>query len=115
MEPRTRQEWAVWVRKSEASELSISDFAARNGVSRSALYRWRGKLGVSVSGQRAPKPSPSLSFVRLDPSSPSLPSSSTTSPPLEVALANGRVIRVPPVFDEASLARLLNVVEGLPR
>ena len=115
MEPRTRQEWAVWVRKSEASELSISDFARKNGVSRSALYRWRGKLGVSVSGQRAPKPSPSLAFVRLDPSSPSLPSSSTTSPPLEVALANGRVIRVPPVFDEASLERLLNVVEGLPR
>ena len=112
MEPRTRQEWAVWVRKAEASELSISDFAARNGVSRSGLYRWRGKLGVSVSGQRAPKPSPSLAFVRLD---PLLPSSSTTSPPLEVALANGRVIRVPPVFDEASLARLLNVVEGLPR
>ena len=111
MKPTTRQEWAVWVRKAEASELSISDFASKNGVSRSALYRWRGKLGVSASGQRAPKASP-LAFVRLD---PSLPSSSTTSPPLEVALANGRVIRVPPVFDEASLARVLNVVEGLPR
>jgi len=111
MKPTTRQEWAVWVRKAEASELSISVFARNNGVSRSALYRWRGKLGVSVSGQRAPKASP-LAFVRLD---ATVPSSSTTSTPLEVALANGRVIRVPPVFDEASLARLLNVVEGLPR
>lgn len=111
MKPTTRQEWAVWVRKAEASELSISDFSRKHGLSRSALYRWRGKLGVSVSGQRAPKASP-LEFVRLD---ATVPSSSTTSPPLEVALANGRVIRVPPVFDEASLARVLNVVEGLPR
>ena len=111
MKPTTRQEWAVWVRKAEASELSISDFSRKHGLSRSALYRWRGKLGVSVSGQRAPKASP-LAFVRLD---ATVPSPSTTSPPLEVALANGRVIRVPPVFDEASLARVLNVVEGLPR
>jgi transposase-like protein len=88
MKPTTRQEWAVWVRKAEASELSISDFARKNGVSRSALYRWRGKLGVSVSGQRALKASP-LAFVRLD---ATVLSSSTTSPPLEVALANGRTI-----------------------
>jgi transposase-like protein len=61
MKPTTRQEWAVWVRKAEASELSISDFSRKHGLSRSALYRWRGKLGGSVSGQRAPSIHPATS------------------------------------------------------
>lgn len=111
MEPRSRQEWSSWVRKAEASGLSIAVFAAQHGVSRSGLYYWRRKLREPTP--RTGKPSRPLAFVRLVPAAPS--SSPSSCAPLEVALANGRVIRVPPAFDETSLARLLNIVEGLPR
>jgi hypothetical protein len=43
-------------------------------------------------------------FVRLD--------APVTSELIEVALDNGRVIRVPPAFDDAVLARVLTVAES---
>ncbi len=114
---------------------SIAAVADRNGVCRSLLYTWlrlarEGKMpGISMT----PQPAASFVPVRIEPSAKRLPSSppvlvSAPSPGpdagprapsrgrqpalVEIALTNGRVIKVDECIDPAALARLVAALDG---
>lgn len=103
----TRVEWAARVGRWEASGLSAAAFAERAGISAKSLVWWRWKLR---SLPQAPAPA-ALNFLpvrvvdtRARPAG--------AGRPIEVALPNGRVVRVPPEFDAAELERVLAIASG---
>jgi len=108
---------------------TIAAAADRNGVCRSLLYTWlrlarEGRLpGVSIN----PPSAASFVPVRIEPcmrSAPSEPSSPATpeSPPaaaprrrtsvVEIALGNGRSLKVEDSIDPTTLARLVVALDG---
>ena len=102
---------------------TVSAVADRNGISRSQLYAWKklalegGIPGVSVRGE----PKPLFVPVRIEtvPASPagSLAASAPACPQrqpsvIEIALRNGRVVRVAEGIDPVKLARLVAALDG---
>jgi transposase len=112
---------------------TLTDVARRHSVSRSQLYTWRRELkrhGALRPPEAAegrpvfvPVAPPLLPAPEVEPGPPGdvvseasaaagcespEPSSST----IEIALSNGRRLCVPPGIDDATLARLIRVVEG---
>ena len=80
-----------------ASGLSVSAFAAREGLDGQRLYRWRRQLsGASRAVQATP------GFVEIRPAQPE---------PVEVLLRSGRVLRVSESISPAALERLVVVLE----
>lgn len=108
MARESRKAWARRVARWSKSGLSRDAFAAREGVKPARLAWWRWYL-ASGSG-RAATPAllkPEVTFVEVE--------SEAVEPRererIEVALANGRVVRVPPVFVDAELVRVLAAAE----
>ena len=115
----TRAEWTERVKRWKRSGLSAAEFARREGLKAKQLHWWNWKLGASDS---APAPDePRFLPVRVV-SAPARAAASstpaalvTTSPSwpgataIEIALPNGRLVRVPPGFDPATLERVLAI------
>jgi transposase len=113
----TRAEWTEQVKRWKRSGLSAAEFGRREGLKAKQLHWWSWKLGTSDA---APQPAePRFLPVRVVSSSAPAPSSPAalvmTSPPgsaamaIEIALPNGRLVRVPPGFDPATLERVLAI------
>ena len=105
----SRAEWAKRVERWYRSGLSADAFAAREGLKAKQLYWWRWKLRSSASEVSRP-----LSAPRRVEFLPVRVVDSTTAPagassPIEIALANGRVVRVAAGFDAATLGRVLAI------
>ncbi len=99
----TRAEWAERVERWERSGLSAEKFARREGYKPKQLYWWRWKLradGPSRSSPSGEAPSFLPVHVVTD-ASPIAPE------PIEIALPKGRVVRVRPGSDPATLERVL--------
>jgi transposase len=82
----------------------VAAFAARERVEAKRLVWWRWKLRSS-----SPPPSAAaIDFlpVRVVDARPS------PAGPIEIALPNGRVVRVPAGFDSAELERVLAIAAG---
>src|SRR5580765_921327 len=77
----------------ERSGLALSEFAAREGLDRKRLYRWRAQL------RRVP------TFVEITPA----PAASSR---IEVVLRSGHIVRVAEGFGQETLRRLLEILEG---
>ena len=121
---------------------TVTDVARRHAVSRSQLYTWRRDLkrhgalrpvepsdgrsvfvpvappplpapmtGPEPAGMTAPEPMPDPSACsgRAGADVAGVPD---TAAAVEIALANGRWLRVPPGLEEAALARLIRIAEG---
>ena len=86
-----------------ASGLSLPAWCRQEGVGYERVRRWRSQLD---SEPRCPQASALLPVHVLETERPA------DGPGFELELARGLRLRVPPHFDEASLARLLRVVEG---
>ncbi len=116
----TRAEWSERVKRWKRSGLSGAEFAQREGLKAPQLYWWTWKLGASdpapaaadeprflpvrvVGSPAAASPRPEAALVK--------PSSSWGSPVglIEIVLPNGRLVRVPPGFDPATLERVLSI------
>ena len=95
------QEWRRWIAQWRASGLSVRDFCDRHGLAAPSFYAWRRRLQ-----QHAADP-PAVVPVQVVADAP--PAQATT---LEVVLADGRVVRVVPGFDAATLRQLLTALEG---
>jgi transposase len=95
----TRSEWMERVKRCERSGLDAAEFARREGLKAERLSWWRWKLR---SSEPSLPPEPRFLPVRVKTSS--LPPEAT---PIEIALANGRVVRVRPGFDPTMLERVL--------
>ncbi|WP_437677709.1 IS66 family insertion sequence element accessory protein TnpA [Sorangium sp. So ce131] len=101
----TRAEWAERVERWERSGLSAHKFARREGYKPKQLYWWRWKLRAEGSSQ--PSPPSSTEGPRFLPVHVVADASAVATEPIEIALPNGRVVRVRPGFDPATLERVL--------
>jgi transposase len=99
---------------------TVAGVADRHGVARSQVYGWlrkarAGKLpGISVSSAACTAFVP----VKLEehaaplPAPPSAPASRRRVPVVEIALGNGRTLKVDEEIDPALLARLAAALDG---
>jgi transposase len=102
----TRAEWSKRVDRWRKSGLSAEEFAEREGFKSKQLVWWRWKLRSSPPAP--PPPPPELRFLPVHVvDTPVQAAGSGAS--LEIALPNGRVVRVPPGFEPAMLKRVLAV------
>jgi transposase len=103
----TRDDWAERVGRWQRSGLDAEQFAEREGVKPKRLDWWRWKLRSSSP----PPPAPELRFlpVHVVDSASRPPEAGVT---LEVVLPNGRVVRVAPGFDPATLESVLSIASG---
>ena len=99
---------------------SVSEVAERHGVSTASIYLWRRQAREGTGGT-APKPqgrshppSPvTLVPVRIAPAPEAAASSHPTrAERIEIALANGRILRVCEGIDPLKLARLVAALES---
>ena len=121
MTRQTRAQWLKRVRRWAKSGLDAEAFAAQEGIEARTLVWWRWRLGMGpragvlpAVGEHVESTTPTFLEVALRPAAAaarvvSLPD--TTSEALEVHVGGHRVV-VRPGFDEASLRRLLSVLEG---
>ena len=109
----TQQEWLDRVTRWQSSGLDLDAFAALEGIASKRLRWWLsnpGRLGLNAPFVNSTvTASTAHSFVQLEAPAPLEP-----APWLEV-VANGRVVRVPPGFDEQTLMRILSIIDGGPR
>jgi hypothetical protein len=101
----TRAEWSERVRKWERSGLEIAEFARREGLKPTLLGWWRWNLQSTKPGATAPTAEPRFLPVHVVASTPP-----RGPAPIEIALPNGCIVRVPPGFDPATLERVIAIV-----
>lgn len=101
--------WQRLLAQWSASGLSQAEFCRRRGIQAVTFSWWKRKLSKVLSP----------AFVEVDPDSGGVRASSPVAgvgdpgvQMYEVLLGNGRLIRVPPSFDDVALARLLAAVEA---
>lgn len=99
----TRAEWARRVKRWKSSGLSAAAFAEREGLVLKSLQWWRWKLGSTPA---AAAPEPRFVPVRVVDSAAR---PGATDAAIEIALPNGRVVRVSPGFDPAALEQVLAI------
>ena len=104
----TRDVWAKRVERWRKSGLSTEDFSAREGIKSKQLGWWRWKLGSSLPEPPAPGPPQFLPVRVVD----ALACPPDARGPVEIALPNGRVVRVSAGFDAATLERVLEIASG---
>jgi transposase len=96
------QFWRDKLQLWQASGQTIRAFCDAQRLSEPSFYAWRRRISAQRERQQ-----PAFVPVRVTPTP-------TTSIPLELVLANGRVVRVPPGFDADTLRQLLAVLHNLP-
>jgi hypothetical protein len=102
-DPRKQQQWQRWIQQWQASGLSVRAFCARHRLAEPRFYSWRRQLR-----QRQRLVADFLPVHVLAQAEPA------AEDRLEVVLAGGRRLRVPPDFDAATLRQLLVVLEETP-
>lgn len=106
----SRAEWASRVEQWRASRLTAGEFAARAGLSERSLVWWRWKLKSTPAASPTSIAGAFLPVHVIDAeAAEAAPASAPEA--FEIALPNGRVIRVPPKFDAQTLERILAIVE----
>ena len=89
------------------SGLTMSAFAAREGLSAQRLYRWRRQLGGSAASP------PTFEEIVPSRAAPLLTGAAQSAgSPLEIVLRSGLIVRVSESFNAEALLRLLGVVDG---
>lgn len=94
----TRETWAARVREWKRSGLTAADYAEREGLNPRTLSWWSSELGRSTLAIARP---PVVEVMLAQRSASGL----------ELILPSGMKIAVPVDFDEATLGRLLTVLE----
>jgi transposase-like protein len=105
-----RARWREHVEACAASGLSGAAYCRRHGLHRKSFYRWRrifsqpaeeARSGCVPDGDAG---RPLFAEVRLP---------DTGSTGIEVCVAGGRLVRVAPGFDAATLCRVVSALEGM--
>jgi hypothetical protein len=96
------RQWRRRIEQWQASGLSVRDFCARHGLATASFYNWSRVLERRASERPAFVPVQVVADATSD-----------NAGALEVVLLDGRTVRVAPGFDEATLRRLLAVLEGV--
>ena len=106
-DPRKAEHWRRLIERWRHSERSVRDFCEHNGIAIPSFYAWRRRLQQDAPLADVSQPSEAVTFlpVHVQPE----PSDQQTH--LELVLANGRCLRIPPRFDANALRALLAVLE----
>jgi hypothetical protein len=102
-DPARERLWRKRLASWRASGLKVREFCEREGVTPTAFAHWRKEIAARDS--RAASDAPAFVPVHITPT--------VTAVPLEVTLATGRVVRVPPGFDPAHLRAVVAALEGV--
>lgn len=102
--------WGEHIERCEASGKSIAAYCRSNSLSAPSYYWWKRELKRLAPVSPAP-PAAAFAEVHAVPSTV-LPPRDDVSAAVEIVLDRGRVARVRPGFDAATLARVLDVLEG---
>src|SRR6059036_3289245 len=107
-DPRKEQHWRELIQRWQHSGLSVRTFCQRQRLAVPSFYAWRRTLRQRDGrAEQAPAPVTFLPVqVRHDAPDPPAP--------LELVLAHGRCLRIPPCFDPAHLLALLRALEDFP-
>jgi hypothetical protein len=118
-DPAKERYWRRLLRLWQRSGQTGRDFCADHGLREPSFYAWRREIERRDQGEAAPPkpaprsgvPNPSTStrfptFVEV-----TVDATASAPAPLEVVLAHGRRVRVPPGFDAELLRQLLRVLE----
>jgi transposase len=106
--PRDVQKERFWrkaIRRWRTSGLSIRAYCQRYALREANFHTWRRKLAAR-DAEVVP-----FTAVRVLPDEPPGVSTQASAGALELLLANHRVLRIAPGFDEATLRRLLPLLE----
>jgi hypothetical protein len=98
---RKARQWRRWISPWRASGLTVRAFCARHGLSTASFYNWRRVLERRAAEEPA--------FVPVQVVADATPAQASA---LEVVLVDGRIVRVAPGFDAATLRRLLAALQG---
>jgi len=112
-DPRTQHRWLELVRRWQRSQLPVRTFCARQGLREASFYAWRRLLRQRdlIPGLSQPaRKSPSLAvFVPV-----TLAAEPAPTTPVDLVLADGRLLRVRPGFDPDTLLELVRLLERQP-
>jgi transposase len=103
-----QQRWLDLVRRRQQSQLTVREFCERHRVSEADFYRWqrvlreRGLLDEPLT----PASAAPTSFVEL--TADAAPAGAT---PVEVVLSAGRLLRIHPGCDPATVLQLVRLLE----
>jgi transposase-like protein len=97
--PEREHFWREAVAAQRKAGLSVSEFCRERGLSQASFYAWRRRLTRQEAGSPPPK------FVPVTVVSESM---------IEVMLAKGMVVRVPPGSEPVAVARLVAALEAAP-
>jgi transposase len=100
---RKERQWRRWIRAWRTSGLSVKTFCARHALAQPRFYFWRREL------ERRDASAATFMPVHVVAEPSPCPDNA-----LEITLAGGRTVRVPPGFDAATLRQLLAVLEETP-
>jgi transposase-like protein len=108
-DPRKEQHWRELIERWQHSGLSVRAFCQRHRLPVPSFYAWRRTLRQR-DGQ-TPQVAAPVTFLPVhvrhhDPADP--------PPALELVLANGRCLRIPPGYDPAHRGDVVRALEGLP-
>jgi hypothetical protein len=98
---RKEQQWRRWIGEWRASGFSVRAFCDRRRLAIPSFYAWRRTLERRAAEKAA--------FVPVQVVADTPPAQATA---LELVLGDGRIVRVAPGFDTATLRQLLTALEG---
>ena len=102
--------WQERLASREASGLSIDEFCADEGVSRSTFYRWVGRLKDGIP-DAVKEEGASLTLAEI--AEPKFLPVSVTASPVEIELPNGGLVRLPLGVGQAVIVDVIQAVSGL--
>ncbi len=97
------EERRSWAERWRTSGLSGREFAKRNGLEAESVYRWGKEFAGGATGRAKTR---AFTEVRVGIAEPK------PGEPIELALKNGRVLRVPPGTDAAYVRTLVEALES---
>ena len=106
-DPAKEHFWRDHRKRWQVSGLTIRDYCTQHQLSEASFYAWRRTLAQRDRVAEAAAVAPALTFVPVQVHH-DLP---TTRPVLELVLANGRRLRIPPGIDLDRLRDVLAVLE----
>jgi transposase-like protein len=108
--------WRDMVRRWRRSGAPVRDFCAEHGLSEPSFYGWRRTIAErdERAARRTVDRGVRAAAVELPAFVPVQVASAPATSALEVVVATGRVVRVPPGFDAPTLRSLLAVLEEAP-
>lgn len=102
--------WQERLANREASGLSIDEFCADEGVSRTTFYRWVQRLKDGIP-DAVKEEGATLTLAEI--SEPKFLPVSVTASPVEIQLPNGGLVRLPLGVGQAVIVDVIQAVTGL--